>query len=47
MAKIDGVIACVRSALTYAGQSGRRVVSAFVATAFTQDNAERRVAARR
>lgn len=29
-----------RNALAHAGKSGRRVVSAFIATAFAQDNAE-------
>ncbi len=30
----------MRNALAYAGRSGRRVVSAFMATAFAQDDAE-------
>jgi transposase-like protein len=30
----------MRNALAYAGKSGRRVVSAFIATAFAQDHAE-------
>jgi hypothetical protein len=30
----------MRNALTRAGKSGRRVVSAFIATAFAQDDAE-------
>jgi len=30
----------MRNALAHAGKSGRRVVSAFIATAFAQDNAE-------
>ncbi len=30
----------MRNALAHAGRSGRRVVSAFIATAFTQDDAE-------
>ncbi len=30
----------MRNALTHAGKSSRRVVSAFIATAFEQDNAE-------
>ena len=30
----------MRNALAYAGKSGRRVVSAFIATAFAQDDAE-------
>jgi transposase-like protein len=32
----------MRNALAHAGKSGRRVVSAFIATAFTQDDAEGR-----
>jgi hypothetical protein len=31
----------MRNALAHAGKSGRRVVSAFIATAFAQDDAER------
>ena len=30
----------MRNALAHAGKSGRRVVSAFIATAFAQDDAE-------
>lgn len=30
----------MRNALAHAGRSGRRVVSAFIATAFAQDDAE-------
>ncbi|MGY4568160.1 transposase-like protein [Bradyrhizobium sp. USDA 3256] len=30
----------MRNALAHAGKSGRRVVSAFIATAFVQDDAE-------
>lgn len=32
----------MRNALAHAGKSGRRVVSAFIATAFAQDDAEAR-----
>ena len=32
----------MRNALAHAGKSGRRVVSAFIATAFAQNDAERR-----
>ena len=35
----------MRNLLAYAGRQGRRVVSAFVATAFAQDGAERGVLA--
>lgn len=37
----------MRNALAHAGKSGRRVVSAFIATAFTQDDAETAQAQRR
>jgi putative transposase len=30
----------MRNALAYAGKSGRRIVSAFIATAFAQDDAD-------
>jgi hypothetical protein len=35
----------MRNALAHAGKSGRRVVSAFIATAFAQDHAGRRPSA--